>query len=85
MYSRCFCWFPGPLAPSAGNGRGSAGSRVDSRENAKIVRRSREMRYVYWSADSTPIGDTKGRGRVGTVGDRCRPEYCQDRQLINEP
>ena len=33
MYSRCFCWFPGPLAPSVGVGnelgrrRGSVGSR----------------------------------------------------------
>ena len=37
---------------------------------------------MYWSADSAPIGDTKGRGRVDAVGDRCRPEYCRDRQLI---
>ena len=41
------------------------------------------MRYVYWSADSAPIGDTEGRGRVDAVGDRCRPEYCRDRQLIS--
>ena len=60
-----------------GSGRGSTGSRVDGRENAKIVRRSRETRYVYWSADSAPIGDTEGRDRVEAVGDRCRPEYCQ--------
>ena len=37
---------------------------------------------MHWSADSAPIGDTEGRGRVDAVGDRCRPEYCRDRQLI---
>ena len=52
------------------------GSRVDGRENAKIAGRSREMRYVYWLADSALIRDTKGRSRVGTVGDRYRSEYC---------
>ena len=38
---------------------------------------------MYWLANSTLIGDTKGRGRVNAVGDRCRPKYCRDRQLIN--
>ena len=41
------------------------------------------MRYMYWSANNAPIRGTKGRGRVDAVGDRCRPEYCRDRQLIN--
>ena len=39
---------------------------------------------MYWSADSAPIGDTEGRGRVDVVGDRCSPEYCRDRQLITD-
>ena len=64
----------GVIEPSSG--RGLTGSRVDGRENAKIVGRSREMRYIYWLANSALIGDTEGRGRVDTVGDRCRPEYC---------
>ena len=65
-----------------GNGRGSVGHRVDSRESAKIAGRLRDVRCVYWKADSTLIGDTKGRGRVGAVGDRYGSKYCPNRQLI---